>query len=381
MSLLTLLLASGNSAPIVTTPDPPVTLPAGLYYRPAALDVSLTVDAPTVTLTEALAAPTTSTVAGSTRAGWASLHTPGLLPTVASTTYATQRLGVSDRISAPYSVEVNTEATALGVVVRSQYQTGLFPDLPMLYRIYVDGLPATASHVTLTAPVEGEYRGLVLTWPTAQAREIRIDLRNVDLVGMDHNAAITNPAARPKLLVIGDSWVQSPIDWGNSNPILDNFSWNLKRLIGADVYIHGIGSTGYSSTSISVCYNSVSRQEVHAAVAAPHVIVYGSQNDNVTDPAVYKSSYVAPLYTHLGSLGAAIFVVGPNQYNTTGVVPISEAAAANPDVIGFVSSATWLDGTTGVDAGGHLTLAGNAYWAKKVAEAYAAAANLPLVPG
>lgn len=340
------------------------TVPRPVAYNPDAL---------TGVGTESITYTTgTTSLDGGVPVPWASpqITMLGIIPADAKATSAVQTVGPFG--SATYAASVVYTGRRLGIRLTGQPANGMI-------RLKVDGKFYPTQKIT--APAASSV--VVVEFPDARERSIRIDLRYFGFAGIDfESTAVLKPGARPetRVLVIGDSYVQG---WNYDAPagggdIIDPFAWSIGDLLGVEVFYHGFGGTGYINRYPDSHYGSVNRKAVHEKVRPDYTIVFGSQNDgNVSDPATMLAS-AKDLYLDLARY-CRTFVVGPSPYGTTAAEDVlRQAVAASPRIIGEVYplSAKWFPGGTedGVHHwSAHPTYEGNHEYARRIAAAFTTA--------
>lgn len=343
--------------------------PRAIHYDPQAIDrTPAQTFTPTIT---PLATPTTATWSGARRLPWngPDVTMLGIIPANTATETAQQMVGNGG--TAVYSVALRHTGTRLAVAFKLKGD-------PVMCRLWVDGVPQAP--VTITSQVAAA--AVEWTFPTATAREIRVDLRWVELAGVDVDTSATVAAApRPdgRLLVIGDSYVQG---WDGDTPtgkssIIDPFAYTLGALLGLEAFHHGFGGTGYQNRAPDNHYGSAQRQAMHAKIRPDYTIVFGTQNDGAPTDEAAARTLVRDTYIGLARY-SRIFVVGASPYGG-GFDPIlkKEAIPANR-VFGSVypKDAGWFpngneDGVIHWSA--HPTPEGQREYARKIAAAFAAA--------
>lgn len=259
------------------------------------------------------------------------------------------------------------------------------------FRVYADGAVA----VDYTYPsASTQY---ALDFGSEAVRTIRVDMCGVGWAGLDLDAgdSIAPTAERPKLYILGDSWVEGDArdNLGADCADLFHMAFLTGRLLDASCFIGGISGTGYSGAE-PTGYGATYRRLHIVQSGALCVLPFGSINDGVGGSAAVGVN-AAALFAHLANNlpGGKLVVVGPQSYgskSTSDSSPYLKAAAlAASNVITYADPQAddWVTGTgnslTPVGDGtadiynngynsGHLTVAGNRYYAERLAALVAA---------
>lgn len=370
--------------------DPEPTIPTGYTVRP----YGETVDAPVVAASTAYLTFGSTTFAGSRRIAWGdpTISTVGLTPSTRATTPpSVENAQVASTGHAPYGIEF-TIAGATQFAFHITTNQDSRPEGAV--RFYVDGNPTTA------APVELTSAAVRVQLPDAGTHRVRIDVASLWFACIDVPASATvTPTAKraPTLMIYGDSWVEgasydTPMGLGGPNhPNIENMAWMTGRILDAPTFVNGISGTGYVAGSPNYRDDSRFSQIVYAD---PDVLlVFGTINDDGIDVSAQAASFFARVATELPD--CKVIVCGPQSFNTESNTPdanhgtLLAAAADAPNVVGIIDPLTeaWItgtgnsasptgDGNADVFHNGynlrHLTLAGNRYYAERLAARIAA---------
>lgn len=259
--------------------------------------------------------------------------------------------------------------------------------------VFIDGHPTTAAPYALPS---GAVR---VQLPSTGEHRIRLELADLWFAGLDvpTAAVVAAPAVRaPKLMIHGDSWVEGAsydlgLGGGPNHPNTQNMAWLTGKILDAPTYINGTSGTGYVGLN-PPSYGDDARV-TQIIYADPDVlVVFGTINDNSKTPGAAATAFFSRLATDLPD--CKVIVCGPESYGdatnvvTTNRTQLLAAAAAAPNVVGIIDpiAETWIvgTGTSSSPSGsgnadqyanglnpGHLTLAGNRYYAERLAAAIA----------
>lgn len=264
------------------------------------------------------------------------------------------------------------------------------------FRVYADGQIA----LDYTYPtVSTQY---LLDFGSQAVRTIRVDMSRVGFNGLRLPAAawVTPTPARPKLYVLGDSWVEGAsyyYDGGTlkNNSDLMHMAFLTGRLLDASCFIGGISGSGYvGRQSVSEHYAAEPRMLNVVRSGAACVVVFGSINDSTSSAP--EGANATTLYSRIAAdlPTTDVVVVGRQSYGTSALTNSSPylktAALAAPNVVTYADprAENWVtgtgnstapagDGTADIyhngDNTSHLTVAGNRYYAERLAALVAAA--------
>lgn len=240
----------------------------------------------------------------------------------------------------------------------------------------------------------GQLWTLGLDFGTSATRVIRVDLADVGWAGLDVGPGdvIAATAERAKLFIVGDSWVEgTSVTAGVLHPDLWHMAFLTGRMLDASCFIGGISGSGYTARSAQDEHYLGYYRKLHAVQARPRaVLIFGSVNDGGGGSALVGTN-AAALFSHLAiELPATrVIVVGPQSYGNVATSDSSPylktAALAAPNVASYSdpraeqwvtgtgnSTAPTGNGTADVYHNGyntsHLTAAGNAYYAARLAD-------------
>lgn len=378
MSYLGLLAGQGGTAPVTPTPPPPLTAEP---FR--LLSLAQTVDAPVVARALTTAPLTDAALVPGQTVPNSSLRLIG----------SDKSMDIVYRYEA-HSYEWRTDAAECALRIKASGAA----DNMRAYRVYVDGAPATDDYIRQDADAQVRVPlGAAGTW-----RTVRVDLSSVTLAGVDvpTGAQVHATGQRKRLYVLGDSWTAGasyrPKAGGTgteNGPGIEHMAFLTTRLLNAEMYLGGIGGTGYKNGDYRNPpnhYGSTQRLDRLVASKPDVVLVFGSINDNNSDGAGL-GQYATDLYSRLAAdlPGVPVLVCGVQDWGqafsgTDSSPEMTRAVAAAPNVKGYVQPLVedWVptgDTTINNEAynRAHLTVYGNRYYAEKLAAFIAKSLNIP----
>lgn len=369
---------------------------------------------PTVTLGSAGAA---STIANATlRApATAPFQYLGTIPTYAGGSFPDNALYVAATVTdpptskAPWQIEFDFDGDAFDVYLKAFASSG--------YRIWVDGVPATAGFQA-TGGSAGSLYHLLVDFGSAEFRRIRLDVSATFYFGGVYahpNYSVIPPSTPkgPRMVFLGDSYTEPTINSATVGTNSDGYATQAGRLLGYnDVWASGAGGTGYLNPGGSGRVKFRDRLSTDVLAYSPDVVVVaGGRNDTALNNAtVYPggagtaltafATEAAALFSAIrtGLPSAKVFAIGPwasstanntataDGGNFVGIGAAIETAveAINGVYIDNLGGA-WLTGSGRVGAtagdgnadiyvgtdGAHPVQAGHDYLARRVAAAIA----------
>lgn len=215
-------------------------------------------------------------------------------------------------------------------------------------------LSATTFSIPANITVAYTSGGSVLTGFDVRLIEIEMGI-NVFVRGMvfDKTDSVSDPGPLTggSSVIVGDSFGGGTMA---IEPTFNGFTQVLAEELGlANVYVDSVGGTGYNKPLSGSQGYLVREQYAYPNVIVPSggidlAIIFGSVNDDPNDPLLV--SVATQLYAVYGPNVAVVVAIadGPNPHNGNiqgTVTKLQQAAAASPNVIGFLDLTHDVNGT------------------------------------
>lgn len=207
------------------------------------------------------------------------------------------------------------------------------------WRVLVDGAVCGSRIIETTAA------GQVITVNFAESGQHGVEFWGSEgqrWSALSHNGACAAPAAKPKVCVVGDSWIENQwtlTSYPEADGGLDGVGYYLALILDVDVYADGVNMTGYPSYSGGRLANA-------AAVTPALHIVWGSINDQYRS---YTEQYdiAVSLFEQIAAAlpGVPVAVFG-QQVIVAGDVPAPNSPAqATLDAAKAAANVVWVEDT------------------------------------
>jgi lysophospholipase L1-like esterase len=211
------------------------------------------------------------------------------------------------------------------------------------FQIFVDGQPLSASSVHpsgISTTAGGTYYCKLVFAAAGQHRITAYGavLNAFPSVGTPITGYMTPAPRKPKIAIIGDSWLGGAAPTSN-DPLLQ-YSMPIARVLGADVLQAGVGGTGYLTTQN---YGGTARIAQVQAFQPDVIVFQGSRNDGGTSGlAAAAASCYAAYASAFPNAAQIVFGVQPGSAaETVGSTfaamnkVLRDTALATPNVVAF----------------------------------------------
>lgn len=302
-------------------------------------------------------------------------------------------VAVSNQVNSSGHTAITARVLHTGSSIAVHLYRGTATEKAVGYRIEIDGVDVTGLVTSATS------RTVRIEFGQVREREIRVEMAGMNFGGFDvaPGSNVTAPPAHVKLAVYGDSWVEGTSYGPDGNdPHIVHMGYLTGKKLGMDVYVHGIGGTGYVNGATATPprdYGADTRLAIFETSVKPDWwVFFGTINDGNTDTTTVASTMFNRLATSVPA--SKLIVVGQESYSNgtnagkTGDNFLRAAIATAPNVKAFISprDEAWITGTgnTVTPTGdgnadqyhngnnvSHLSLAGNAYYADRLKAALA----------